>query len=215
MDRIRIEALEVDCIVGLRSFERRRRQTVRVDIELGMDLSRAGKSGRITATVDYSRVADEVTHLLRFREYRLIEVATEELAAMLFGVHPMLAEVGIRVEKPEALRGRARAASVQIHRNRGQFPSVVEATDYGSLETLFVTPEARLLLYMVNPGGALSVANEPDLRHIAWPLSEALSPYSPVEGEGRPGVQAALEANSYRNLGQEPAGLFYCESRAC
>jgi hypothetical protein len=136
---------------------------------------------------------------------------------MLFGVHPMLREVGIRVEKPEALRGRARTASVQIERVRAQFPSELETTDYGSLETLFATPEARLLLYTVNPGGALRVAHRPDQRRIEWPLSEALSPFAPGESSTETGGVAETEplthTNSYRNIGQEPAALFCCESQ--
>src|SRR5262245_40482965 len=99
MDTIRIDGLELRCIVGVRSYERRREQPLRIDIRLGMDLRVAGRSGRISDTADYSRVADEVTALLRFREYRLLEVAAEEAAAMLLGVHPALQEVGIRLDK--------------------------------------------------------------------------------------------------------------------
>src|SRR5262245_34676097 len=109
MDEIRIEALELSCIVGVRRRERRKKQLVRLDLTLGLDVSKAGQTGRIALTCDYSRVADEVTELLRFRAYRLIEVATEELAAMLFGVHPMLQQVDIRLEKPGALANRARS----------------------------------------------------------------------------------------------------------
>ncbi|HMJ14251.1 MAG TPA: dihydroneopterin aldolase, partial [Polyangiaceae bacterium] len=118
MDLIRIDALELACIVGVRPRERRRKQLVRVHLELGLELSRAGKSGRIAHTCDYSRVIDEITALLQFREYQLIEVATEELAAMIFGVHENVAEVTIQLEKPAALGGRARAAAVRIARRR-------------------------------------------------------------------------------------------------
>jgi FolB domain-containing protein len=84
MDQIRVIGLELRCIVGLRSYERRREQPLTVDISLGLDLSSAGRSGQITDSVDYSIVADEVTTLLRFREYRLLEAAAEEAAALLF-----------------------------------------------------------------------------------------------------------------------------------
>jgi FolB domain-containing protein len=68
MDTVRITGLELACIVGLRPAERRRRQRVRLSIELGLDLSRAAESCRIAHTVDYSVVAEEVSELLRFRE---------------------------------------------------------------------------------------------------------------------------------------------------
>ncbi|HEY3497860.1 MAG TPA: dihydroneopterin aldolase, partial [Polyangiaceae bacterium] len=118
MDTIRISGLELDCIVGVRPAERRRRQRVRLSIALELDTSRAGLSERIAHTVDYSVVADQVTELLCFREYRLVETATEEIAAMLLGVHPSAERVSVTLEKPEALRGRAAHGSVSIERAR-------------------------------------------------------------------------------------------------
>lgn len=47
MDVIRIEGLELRCIVGVRSYERRREQPLRIDVRLGLDLSSAGRSGYI------------------------------------------------------------------------------------------------------------------------------------------------------------------------
>ena len=88
MDLIRVVGLELRCIVGVRSYERRREQPLRVDIALGLDLSTAGRSGLIGDSVDYSEVADGITALLRFREYRLLEVAAEEASALLFAAYP-------------------------------------------------------------------------------------------------------------------------------
>ena len=65
MDTIRIDALELDCIVGLRPLEREREQRVRLDLALGLDLSAAGKSGRIAQTLDYDEIAEEVVAQLR------------------------------------------------------------------------------------------------------------------------------------------------------
>jgi FolB domain-containing protein len=87
MDVVRIHRLELDCIVGIRPQEREHRQRVRLDIALHADLSQAGRLGRISLTADYDRVAHEVTALLGFRHYHLIEMAAEEVAAMLLGIH--------------------------------------------------------------------------------------------------------------------------------
>jgi dihydroneopterin aldolase len=118
MDTIRISRLELSCIVGVRPAERRRRQRIALTLELELDLSRAGRSGRIAQTVDYSLVAEEIALLLEFREYRLIEMATEEIAAMILGVHPAVERAHVSLEKPEALRGRAAHASVSVSRSR-------------------------------------------------------------------------------------------------
>ena len=83
-DRLHLQGFELECIVGVRPPERKRPQRVRLDLTLGLDLSGAGRSGRISHTIDYALVAEEVQTLLRFRAYRLVEMATEELSAMLF-----------------------------------------------------------------------------------------------------------------------------------
>src|SRR5690606_17575160 len=132
MDLIHVKGLELRCIVGIRSYERRREQPLRVDVSLGLDLSTAGRSGRIGDSVDYATVADQVTALLRFREYRLLEVAAEEAAAFLFAAHPALRQVQLRLDKPEALAGRARSAAVEMTRSRGAFGSSEDETPYGS-----------------------------------------------------------------------------------
>lgn len=152
MDVIRIEGLELRCIVGVRSYERRREQPLRIDVRLGLDLSSAGRSGYIHDTADYAQVADEVTALLRFREYRLLEVAAEEAAAMLLASHSAVQEVGIRLDKPQALAGRARGASVEVSRTRGAYNQVPVATPYGSRHELLSGPEATLELLRIDPG---------------------------------------------------------------
>ena len=121
MDLIRIVGLELRCIVGLRSYERHRQQPLHADISLGLDLSSAGRSGKIRDSVDYAEVADSITALLRFREYRLLEVAAEESCALLFATYPAIGQVNLRLDKPEALAGRARSAAVEITRSRGAF----------------------------------------------------------------------------------------------
>jgi FolB domain-containing protein len=167
MDEIRIEGLELSCIVGVRRRERRKKQPIRLDLTLGLDAAAAGQTGKIGLTCDYSRVADEVMRLLRFREYRLIEVATEELAAMLFGIHSVLERIEIRLEKPHALHGRARSASVQISRSRSHFARRSIEREQHRFEVLLETHEAGLYLVRVPPGGRVSLRAAVD-RRLAW-----------------------------------------------
>ncbi len=152
MDLIRVVGLELRCIVGVRSYERRREQPLRVDISLGIDLSTAGRSGLISDSVDYSAVADGITALLRFREYRLLEVAAEEAAALLFSTYPGIGQVILRLDKPEALAGRARCASVEIVRSRGAFGATEELTDYGGRTELLRSSEAIVERLRIDPG---------------------------------------------------------------
>lgn len=212
VDRIVIEGLEVDCIVGVRPLERRRRQLVRLDLVLFMDLTGAGKTGRISDTVDYARVADEVRGLLRFREYQLIEVATEELAAMLFGVHPGLHATKIRLEKPEALRGLARSASVEIQRERAQFPVTVSEHHCGEHALLLTTHEARLELFRIKPEARIELSPAPFGKSLEWRVVGNLT-RDGQKLERDPSESQFGTTRSYVNLGPEVATLFRCECR--
>lgn len=162
MDCIRVIGLELRCIVGVRSFERRREQPLTIDIELGVDLATAGRSGLIGETVDYANVADTMTSLLRFREYRLLEVAAEEATAMLFATYPLIGQVKLRLDKPEALAGRARCASVEITRARGAFGWAEEATDFGSRIEVLRTSEGLVEQLRVDPGKSVTLRDEHD-----------------------------------------------------
>lgn len=169
MDLIRIDGLELRCIVGLRSYERHREQPLRADVAIGLDLSAAGRSGQIGDSADYGRVADAVTSLLRFREYRLLEVAAEETAAFLFAAYPVAKLVRIRLDKPEALAGRARTAAVEIQRTRGAFGAVEEATSFGSRVEILRTSEALLEVLKVKPSGSLTL--EDSSPRLEWLVS--------------------------------------------
>jgi dihydroneopterin aldolase len=160
MDLIHVKGLELRCIVGIRSYERRREQPLRVDVSLGLDLSTAGRSGRIGDSVDYATVADQVTALLRFREYRLLEVAAEEAAAFLFAAHPALRQVQLRLDKPEALAGRARSAAVEMTRSRGAFGSSEDDTPYGSRAELLRSPEGIVERVRIEAGKSVSFRDE-------------------------------------------------------
>jgi FolB domain-containing protein len=210
MDVIRIRGLEFDCIVGLRPLEREREQRVHIELALGLDLAPAGRSGRIALTCDYTEIAEEVMAMLRFRRYQLIEMATEELAAMLLGVHSAVEFVDIHLDKPAALDGRARAASVEIHRARAAYPSSKTAAPFGTSELLLETREARLYLLTLDPGAELVAGHPREASWVEWAIDgelrkngDTLALHVPVHG-------SVAEAATYANASSTPAVLFRC-----
>lgn len=162
MDLIRIVGLELRCIVGLRSYERHRQQPLHADISLGLDLSSAGRSGKIRDSVDYAEVADSITALLRFREYRLLEVAAEESCALLFATYPAIGQVNLRLDKPEALAGRARSAAVEITRSRGAFGATEEPTPFGGRTEILRTPEGVIERLRITAGTQVVLSDPND-----------------------------------------------------
>ena len=210
MDSILIDGLELECIVGVRPLERRRPQPIRIDLKLGLDLSEAGRTGRIAHTCDYNRVADEVRALLRFREYQLIEVATEELAGMLFGVHSALQELEIRLCKPTALNGLARSAGGHISRKRSQFPTRREPRSFGEIETLLQTHEAGLYLLHIASGQQIKPTEPRPARVLRWIVcGELACPAGPLAAND-PILTAQPGLDAHENTGSETASLFCC-----
>jgi FolB domain-containing protein len=213
MDVIRIHRLELDCIVGTRPQEREHQQRVRLDLKLYADLAPAARTGRFSLTTDYDRVASEVVALLSFRHYHLIEMAAEEVSAMVLGVHRGVERIDVRIEKPRALEGRARAASVELRRARVDFPSRLEPRAYGDHEVLLETREAQLELVRIAPGTAALEGPGFPARAIYWLVAGALDTEA---GEAEPRLpafttQTAADSTSLlRNPGPDPAHLFRC-----
>jgi dihydroneopterin aldolase len=209
MDLIRIRGLEIDCVVGIRPHEREREQRVHLDLALGMDLSPAGRTGRIALTCNYDETADAVIAMLKFRRFHLIEMATEEIAAMLLGIHPALELVDIRLDKPAALDGRARAASIEVQRLRDSFPVTVVTTAYGSSEKLLETRDALLQVLRIEPGRDAKPTLPAGTRLLEFLVAGDVSRdgvrmerHSPIVGDG--------EEPTYASNGTETAVLFRC-----
>ena len=212
MDVVRIHRLELDCIVGIRPSERSRQQRVRLDLGLVADVSRAGRSGRIALTADYDRVAHEVVALLSFRHYQLIEMAAEEISAMLLGLHQHVHSIELRIEKPGALHGRARAASVEVRRDREDFPLAREPTPYGERQVLIETRDGLLELLRVDPGQTVEDVGSSAVDRLIWSSSGQLETeggvLDPVLPAGALSGKDAL--TPVRNPTREAHYLFRC-----
>jgi FolB domain-containing protein len=216
MDVIRIHRLELDCIVGIRPPEREHQQRIRLDLGLHADVAAAGRSGRISLTTDYDQVAHEVAALLSFRRYQLIEMAAEEVAAMLLGIHGGVERVDVRIEKPGALAGRARAASVEVRRRRQDFPRSVHRLPQGEREVLLETREALLERIRIDPDRQLREAPESAAECLFWLLSgSAATEHGPLDARLPEGAtQSSSGSPSHlRSQGPEAACLFRCWRR--
>jgi FolB domain-containing protein len=210
-DAIRIRDLEVGCTIGINPDERTREQPLVVQVELQIDLAAAGRSAKITDTCNYDRVADEIAALLKFRRYRLLESAAEELSAMLLAVHPVVAGVRLRIDKPEALRGRAGAASVEVRRRGLDFPRYHEASRFGSVEVVLETAEAGLYLLHIDPGAILSAHHHQVMRELEWHVKgELLRCGQRVSGLA-PITWSKGQVHDYANTGGGVATLFCCD----
>src|SRR5262249_45491874 len=89
MDIIYLQHLTGDTVIGVWDWERRIRQTLIMDLELGVDTARAGASDDLTATVDYKAVTDRVTSFTAASGFKLIEALAENIARIVLSEFPV------------------------------------------------------------------------------------------------------------------------------
>ncbi len=114
MDIIFLGGLEIETLIGIYDWERQRKQTIVLDIEMGFDIQKAAVTDDITHTLDYKAVTERVVSFVEQSEFLLVEKLIEEIAQLLRtefsipwvkiklnkrGVLPRVNEVGIMIER--------------------------------------------------------------------------------------------------------------------
>jgi dihydroneopterin aldolase len=115
-DRILLEGLTTECIIGFIDWERRVRQTVVIDLEVPCDCARAATRDDVADTVDYKTLAKRVLSWVQASEFQLIETLAHRLALLLLQEFP-LPWIRIRIGKPGAIR-HSRDVAVCVERRR-------------------------------------------------------------------------------------------------
>ena len=115
-DSIFLRELRVDTVVGVWEWERKIRQTVSIDLEMGTDIRRAAKSDDLEDTLNYKKVAKRVQAFVRESEFKLVETMAERIAQVILSEFD-LPWLRLSVSKPGAIRG-ARDVGVTIFRSR-------------------------------------------------------------------------------------------------
>jgi dihydroneopterin aldolase len=104
MDIVYIRDLKIETVIGIFDWERRIRQTVSIDLEMGTDIRQAAASDNIADALDYKAVAKRLIAFVSESEFLLVETLSEKVAEIVrqeFNV-PWLR---LRLSKPGAIRG--------------------------------------------------------------------------------------------------------------
>ncbi|MCL4137107.1 UNVERIFIED_CONTAM: hypothetical protein GTU68_062286 [Idotea baltica] len=104
MDKIFLNDLKVDAIIGIYDWERKAKQTLRFDFEMAWDIRPAAASDDIANTLDYGAIAQAVVRFVESSEYQLIETLAEDLAALLLAQFA-IPKLTLSVTKPVELHG--------------------------------------------------------------------------------------------------------------
>ena len=115
-DTIFLRELRVETIIGIWDWERKIRQTVCIDLEMGADIRRAAKTDSIDDTLNYKAVSKRVQQFVADSEFQLVETMAEKIAEVVLSEFE-LPWIQVRVSKPGAIRG-AKDVGVQIHRTK-------------------------------------------------------------------------------------------------
>ena len=114
MDIVFISDLRIDTLIGIYDWERRVRQTISLDLEMGADIRKAAATDAIEDTLNYKAVAKRLIDFVGNSEYQLVETLAEEIAAIV--LHEFSVPwVKLTVHKPGAVRG-SRDVGVVIER---------------------------------------------------------------------------------------------------
>jgi dihydroneopterin aldolase len=115
-DTVFLHELKVETIIGLWDWERKIRQTVSIDLEMGADIRRAAQTDSIDDTLNYKTVAKQVQQLVADSEFQLVETLAEKIAELVL-TEFAISWIQVRVSKPGAIRG-AGDVGVLIRRSK-------------------------------------------------------------------------------------------------
>ncbi|MFO7809077.1 dihydroneopterin aldolase [Guyparkeria sp.] len=114
-DRILVQGLEFETIIGILPAERETQQPLRVDLVLEVQSFRqAVESEHIDQTVDYASVSRRVIEIAREGRFQLVETLAERCCQTLLAEFPVR-RITMRALKPHAL---AEAAGVGVEITR-------------------------------------------------------------------------------------------------
>lgn len=114
MDIVFINDLRIETIIGIYAWERKVKQTVSLDLEMGADIGRAAGSDAIEDTLDYKAVAKRLIAFVEASEYQLVETLAEKCAAIVLSEFDV-PWLKLTLRKPGAVRG-SRDVGVIIER---------------------------------------------------------------------------------------------------
>ena len=115
MDQLKLNGIEVECIIGDQPEERENEQRLLVDVALDIDLEDAAESDRLDDTVDYALLVGNIREALEDAQCRLLERAAGVVADVCLS-DPRVERVTVGVRKFGSVSGLG-SAEVRVTRS--------------------------------------------------------------------------------------------------
>ena len=117
MDKIFLRELRIETIIGFWEWERRIKQTVSIDLDIGTDARVAASSDGIVGTLNYEQLAKRLHEFVGESQYQMVEALATAIGSIVIrefgapwvkvsvakpGAIPAAREVGIVIERTAA-----------------------------------------------------------------------------------------------------------------
>jgi len=83
MDIIFLRGLQIETVIGIYDWERKIRQTVIIDLEMGTDIRQAAATDDIAHTLDYKTLSKRIIAFVEASEFLLVETLAEKISDII------------------------------------------------------------------------------------------------------------------------------------
>ncbi len=111
MDIVYIRDLRMDAVIGIYEWEKRIKQQININLEMGWDNSVPAASDDIKDTLNYKASAKLVKELVASSQYELVETLAEKIAELLLK-EMQIPWIKVQVGKPMAVTDSAEVGVV-------------------------------------------------------------------------------------------------------
>ncbi|MFD1021168.1 dihydroneopterin aldolase [Thalassobacillus hwangdonensis] len=119
MDKIYVTQMEFYGYHGLFPEENKLGQRFYVDLELDIDLKKAGRTDDMTESVDYGEIYQVTKSVVEGEAKNLVEAVAEDLAAKLLDTFEKVTFCRVKVIKPDPpIPGHYQSVAIEIFRGR-------------------------------------------------------------------------------------------------
>jgi len=123
MDKIFLNRLNIDAVIGIWEWERSVKQTVRIDLEIGTDARAVAITDSIKGALNYRDVAKRLISFVGSSAFFMVETLAESVAQIIITEFEV-SWVKVSVSKPGAVRG-SEDVGIMIERTLKDYPNGV------------------------------------------------------------------------------------------
>lgn len=116
MDKIFLNELTTETVIGIFDWERQIKQTIAIDLEMSADIRRAAATDSIEDTLNYKAVAKRVLGFIEESRFELVETLAEQIARLILTEFEV-EWVRLTLHKPGAIR-HSKDVGVMIERSK-------------------------------------------------------------------------------------------------